>query len=79
MIKKMIKIYTSTNCVYCKKIKKFLNDKKIVYEEKDITSNSKLQKELIEKTGQYSVPVTDINGEYVFGYDIEKLEKILKL
>ena len=34
----MIKIYTSTNCVYCKKIKKFLNDKKIVYEEKDLVN-----------------------------------------
>ena len=72
-------IYTTSTCPWCKKTKEFLQEKGIEYEEINVAGNQEAAHEMIQKSGQMGVPVLDINGEIVVGYDIEKIKKALKL
>ena len=72
-----IKIYTTPTCPWCKKIKALLNEKGVSYKEIDV-SDQDAAKEMVEKTGQMTVPVIDIDGDVIVGYDEEKLKKKLE-
>lgn len=73
-----IKIYSTPTCPHCRALKKYLDGKKIKYEDIDVTKNQKALKEMIKKSGQMGVPVIDIEGKIITGFDREKLEKLLK-
>ncbi len=73
-----ITIYTTAGCVYCKIAKEFFERNNISYEEKDI-SNDIVRDEMIEKSNQLKVPVIDIDGRIIVGFDEEELSKILKV
>lgn len=73
-----VKIYTTSSCPWCKKTKEFLKENNIEYEEIDVTKDKDAQKEMIEKSGQMGVPVLDIDGKIINGYDPEKIKKALE-
>lgn len=74
-----IKIYTTPTCKWCQKLREWLKSKKIKYEERDIaeSQNKTFRDELIEKSGQLAVPVIDIDGKIIIGFDEKKLEEAL--
>ncbi|OGZ36708.1 MAG: NrdH-redoxin [Candidatus Portnoybacteria bacterium RIFCSPLOWO2_01_FULL_43_11] len=74
-----VKIYSTPTCVYCQTLKTFLKEKGIEFEDLDVSIDEKAREEMIEKTGQMGVPVTDIDGEIVIGFDKEKISKLLNL
>jgi glutaredoxin-like YruB-family protein len=74
-----IKVYTTPTCPWCKKVKAFLVDNNIEYEEIDVTGDEAAIKEMVEKSGQIGVPVTDVDGVIVEGFDEERLREVLKL
>ena len=63
-------------CAYCKMAKEFFNRKNISYEEKDV-SNDIAREEMIKKSDQLGVPVIDVDGEIIVGFDEEKLSALL--
>lgn len=70
-------IYTTPACPYCIIIKNFLKKNNIKFEEVDISKNEKKKEELIKKSGQMSVPVTEIDGKIIIGYQIDKIKEVL--
>ena len=70
-------IYSTPACVYCRMAKEFFKEHNVAYEEKNVLDDEKLQQEMIEKSGQLGVPVIDIGGQIVVGYDKETLEELL--
>ncbi len=72
-------VYTTPTCVYCKMVKSFFKQYKIEYEEKDVSFSDKDRTEMIEKSEQLGVPVVDINGAIVVGFDKPKLMALLGL
>jgi len=75
----MVKVYTTIACPYCFTLKEFFKERNIVFEEIDVTQDEKARNEMITKSGQMTVPVLDINGEIVIGFDKEKIVKLLKI
>tara|TARA_Y100000031_G_C8031700_1_gene297431 strand:+ start:124 stop:360 length:237 start_codon:yes stop_codon:yes gene_type:complete len=73
-----VKIYTTPTCPWCKKAKEFMKEKKISFKEIDVASDEKGRKEMIDKSGQMGVPVLEINGEILVGYDPDAIEKAVK-
>jgi glutaredoxin 3 len=73
-----VKIYSSPTCSFCIAAKEFFKEKNIKYTDLDITTNEKYKQEAIEKAGQVGIPVIDIDGQIVFGFDKEKIKEILK-
>jgi len=72
-------IYTTPSCVYCKKAKAFFHEHNIAYSEKDVSSDSAAVDEMVQKSGQMGVPVIDIDGAIVIGYDEEALREALQI
>jgi len=75
----MIKIYSTPSCPYCVALKEFLTERKIDFEEIDVSRDEKAAGEMIQKSGQLGVPVIDIDGEIIVGFDKEKISKTLNL
>ena len=59
--------------------KEFFKQNKINYKEIDVGSSTKAAQEMIKKSGQMGVPVTDINGKIIVGFDKSALKKVLGL
>lgn len=74
-----ITIYTTPTCVYCKMTKSFFKEHNIEYAEKDVTTDQAAQEEMIKKSGQLGVPVIDIDGQIIVGFDKEKLSGLLDI
>lgn len=72
-----ITIYTTPSCVYCKMTKAFFKQNNIEYEEKDVAVDAKSREEMVQKSGQLGVPVTEINGQIIVGFDKGKLSELL--
>ena len=70
-------IYTTPTCPWCAKTKEFLKSKKIPYRELDVTTNLKARNDMIHKSNQMGVPVLDIDGKIIVGYDPEAILKAL--
>lgn len=74
-----VKIYTTPTCPYCAMAKAFLKENGIEFIEVDVASDRAAAIEMIEKSGQMSVPVLDIGGQIIVGFDREAIKKALKL
>lgn len=74
-----VKIYTTTHCPYCVLTKDFFKKNDIKYEEINVEMDQKAAEEMIEKSGQMGVPVIDVNGEIIVGFNRPALERALKL
>ncbi len=72
-----IKVYTTPTCAFCHMTKQFLQDKGAEYEEIDVSTDQQAAQEIVEKTGQMGVPVTQIDDQYIIGFDKAKLEAAL--
>jgi glutaredoxin-like YruB-family protein len=72
-----VKIYSTPQCGYCHAEKEFLKENGIEFEELNVFSDVKAREEMINKTGQMGVPVTDIDGQIIIGFDRGKLKQLL--
>ena len=72
-----VKVYSTPTCPWCTKAKEFLESKKIEFENLDVSSNEKARNEMMEKTGQMGVPVLDINGTIIIGFDQDAINTAL--
>ena len=72
---KNITIYSTPSCTYCKQAKDFLTSKNIAYTDINVAADIEKRKEMIEKTGQMGVPVIDVDGQIMVGFDQGALAK----
>jgi len=75
----MVKVYSTPTCPYCVTLKKFLKEKGIDFADIDVSSDENELKEMIEKFGQMGVPVVDIDGEIVVGFNRDKIMELLNI
>jgi glutaredoxin-like YruB-family protein len=79
MINKKVSIYSTPTCHFCHIAKDFFAEKGIKYEEFNVSTDLDKRKEMVEKSGQMGVPVIDIGGDIVVGFDEEQISKLLGL
>ena len=75
----MIKVYSTPTCTYCVTLKKFLDDKAIKYESVDVSQNAKDLQEMVDKSGRMGVPVVDIDGQIIIGFNRNKIVELLNI
>ena len=75
----MIKIYSTPACLYCVSLKKFLEERGIEFIDIDVSKDRQAAEEMVKKSGQMGVPVIDIGGEIIVGFDREKICKLLNI
>lgn len=74
-----ITLYSTPSCVYCKIAKTYFTENNIAYEEKNVMEDMTAQNEMIQKSGQLGVPVIEIDGAIVVGFDKTKIKSLLGL
>ncbi|MFB6181870.1 MAG: glutaredoxin family protein [Candidatus Magasanikbacteria bacterium] len=73
-----VTVYSTPSCPYCKKVKSFLDENDVDYEDYDVSQDQEKQQEMIDKSDQMGVPVVDIDGEIIVGFDKNKIEEALE-
>jgi len=74
-----VKVYSTPECPTCKKVKRFLKENNVEYQNIDVASDGAAAEVMIEKSGQMSVPVVEIDNELILGFDKKKLKNALNL
>ena len=68
-------IYSTPTCVYCKMAKDFFAKNSIAYDEHDVAADEVARNEMFSKSQQMGVPVIDIDGKIIIGFDKKMLEE----
>ncbi|MBM3252554.1 MAG: glutaredoxin family protein [Candidatus Omnitrophica bacterium] len=74
---KNVIIYSTPTCPWCMRTKQFLKENNINFQDFDVSSNQQAAEEMIKKSGQMGVPVLDIDGEIIVGFDKERIKTAL--
>ena len=74
-----VKVYSTDSCPYCVMVKKYLKENKVDFEEIDVSSDQAKAQEMINKSGQMGVPVVDIDGKIIVGFNKGEIAKALGL
>ena len=76
---KKVKVYSTPTCPYCIKTKQFLKENNVDFEDMDVSANQEQAQEMIRISGQTAVPVLDIEGEIIVGFDKDRIKQVLGL
>ena len=79
IMNKKVKVYSTPTCPFCVRAKQFLRENAVSFEDIDVSMNHDAAQEMIKNSGQMGVPVIDIEGELIVGFDKEKIKKALGL
>lgn len=73
-----VTLYTTPTCTFCTKVKQYLKQNRVTFTEHNIAKDPRRAEEMTRKSGQTGVPVLDIHGAIVVGFDVPKIEKALR-
>lgn len=79
MADKNVVIYSTNACPWCVKAKEYLESNNIPFTEHNVQNDMEKAMEMIEKSGQRGVPVVDIDGNIIIGFDKPKIDELLGL
>jgi glutaredoxin 3 len=72
-------VYSTPTCPYCVRLKQYLTEKNVVFENYDVGADQAKAEEMVKKSGQMGVPVMDIDGKIIVGFDKPEIQKALGL
>lgn len=72
-----VKIYSTPWCTFCRMAKDFFKEHNVTYTEYDVSVDEKSRAEMLERSKQSGVPVIDIDGELVIGFDKSRVFTLL--
>ena len=76
---KNVTVFSTSTCPWCVKVKEFLKQNNVKYAEKNVGEDQEAADYMVDKTGQMGVPVTEIDGKFIVGFDVGSLKKALGL
>lgn len=75
---KKVKIFVAAECPQCDETEKYLKSRSVDFEEIDLTSNKQAAADLAAKTGYSVLPQIQIDGQFIVGFDRQKLDEMLE-
>lgn len=73
----MITVFTTNTCAYCKMVKQYLTTKGKEFNEVDLNDNPEKRQELFEKTGALTVPIVQVDDNFVVGWNRQRLAEVI--
>jgi glutaredoxin 3 len=73
-----IAVYSTPSCSYCRMVKDWLKQRNVRFDDYNVAADQRRAEEMVRKSGQMGVPVTDINGKIIIGFNTAELERALK-
>jgi len=72
-------VFTTPTCSWCTRVKAYLRQQHVSFREIDVTKDEKAARDLVRRTGQMGVPVVEIDGRPVVGFDKPQIDRLLGL
>lgn len=72
-------VYSTPSCPWCHRAKDYFKSKNIPFVDYDVAADTEKAQEMINKSNQMGVPVIDIDGQIVIGFDMAKINELLKI
>jgi glutaredoxin-like YruB-family protein len=72
-------LFTTPTCTHCKHAKRYLRKKNVPFRDVDVSRDRAAARDMARRSGQQGVPVVDIGGQVVVGFNRRKIDKILGL
>lgn len=73
-----VKVYSTPTCPWCTVAKNYLSSRKVAFEDLDVSRDRNAAMEMVKKSGQRGVPVIDIDGEIIVGFDQAKIDSLIR-
>lgn len=73
-----VKVYSTPSCPWCTVAKNYLKSRNIQFEEVDVSKNREAAVEMVQKSGQRGVPVIDIDGNIIVGFDQNAIDSLIR-
>ncbi len=73
-----ISLYSTPSCSYCRLAKDWLRQRNIRFDEYNVAADPRRAEEMVRKSGQMGVPVLDVNGRIILGFNVAEMERALK-
>ena len=70
-------VFSTPTCTYCNMAKKYFKEKGIRFKDVDVSKDMAAARDMVRRSGQQGVPVIDIGGKIVVGFDRPKINKYL--
>ncbi|MBU4274794.1 NrdH-redoxin [Patescibacteria group bacterium] len=74
-----VRIFSTPSCVYCVTLREYLKKYDVGFEDIDVSKDEEALNEMVEKSNQMAVPVVDIDGKFIVGFDKKKINQLLKI
>tara|TARA_Y100000310_G_scaffold39747_1_gene37256 strand:+ start:5107 stop:5340 length:234 start_codon:yes stop_codon:yes gene_type:complete len=74
-----VTVYSTESCPWCAKVKEFLKANKVKFSDKNVGEDKAAASEMLKKSGQMGVPVVDVDGEIIVGFNEAAIRKALKI
>ena len=71
-------IYSTPTCSFCRKAKQYFTERRIPFREYNVASDKRKADEMVRKSGQMGVPVLDVNGKIIVGFNQPEIERALR-
>lgn len=72
-----VTVYSATWCAFCHAAKDYLDKKGVKYTDKDVDSDRAIAEESMKISGQTGIPVLNINGQIIVGFDRPRIDAAL--
>lgn len=72
-------VFSTPTCAFCNAVKQYLRQKGIVFHDVDVSRDPVAARDMVRRSGQQGVPVIDIGGRIVVGFDRPQIDRLLGL
>lgn len=72
-------VYSTPSCPYCVMAKNFLKENNILFKDVDVSKDKARAMEMVEKSGQMGVPVLDVKGNIIVGFQPQIISNLLNI
>jgi glutaredoxin-like YruB-family protein len=72
-------VFSTPTCTYCNMAKKYFREKNVKFRDVDVSRDPVAARDMVRRSGQQGVPVIDIGGKIIVGFDRPKIDKLLGL
>jgi glutaredoxin-like YruB-family protein len=72
-------VFSTPSCTYCNLAKKYFRENRIKFRDVDVSRDPAAARDMVRRSGQSGVPVIDIGGKIVVGFNRQKIDQLLSL
>ncbi|MDA8438960.1 MAG: glutaredoxin family protein [Propionibacterium sp.] len=77
--KHRVLVFTTPTCSWCQRLKTYLRERNVQFREIDVSRDATAARDLVRRTGQMGVPVIEIDGRPIVGFDKPQIDRLLGL